>query len=187
MLRVAIALRGARPGDAMPDETFVAELHQQLAADAAPSEQANVRPMRMHRARAALVAVAAGLTLVGGTFAVTELSNPATVHQSATEVPHGDALRAATFETATGAVLGQIVVYHGHPSWVFMNVNVPHSNGSVKCELHLANGAVVAAGTVQLHDGNGQLSKSIRMDAGQVRGATLSDSSGAVLAAASFA
>jgi hypothetical protein len=57
----------------------------------------------------------------------------------------------------------------------------------VKCELHLANGEVVAAGTVQLHDGNGQLSKSIQMDAGQVRGATLSDSSGAVVASATFA
>ena len=187
MLRVAIALRAARPGDAMPDETFVAELHQQLADDAAPPEQTNVRPLKMHRSRAALVAVAAGLTLVGGTFAATELSTTTAVHQSATEVPHGQVLRTATFETHTGQVLGQIVVYHGHPSWVFMNVDVPQSNGTVKCELHLANGEVVAAGTVQLHDGNGQLSKSIQMDAGQVRGATLSDSSGAVVASATFA
>jgi hypothetical protein len=186
MLRVAIALRAARPGDGMPDETFVAELHQQLADDAAPSEQTNVRPLRMRRGRAVLVAVAAGLTLVGGTFALTEVSNTTAVHQSATEVPHGQVLRTATFETPTGQVLGQIVVYHGHPSWVFMNVDVPQSNGTVKCELRLANGDVVAAGTVQLHDGNGQLSKSIQMDAGQVRGATLSDSSGAVVASATF-
>jgi hypothetical protein len=186
MVRVAIALRAARPGDAMPDETFVAELHQQLANDAAPSEQTNVRPLRMRRGRAALVAVAAGLTLVGGTFALTEVSNPASVHQSATEAPHGRALRTATFETPAGQVLGQIVVYHGHPSWVFMNVDVPRSNETVKCELHLANGEVVAAGTVQLHNGTGQLSKSIQMDAGMVRGATLSDSSGAVVASATF-
>ena len=63
MLRVAIALRAARPGDSVPDETFVAELHQQLADDLSPSEQTNVRPLRMHRGRAALVAVAAGLAL----------------------------------------------------------------------------------------------------------------------------
>lgn len=187
MLRVAIALRAARPGDAMPDDTFVAELHQQLAEELSPAEQTNIRPLKMHRSRAALVSVAAGLALVGGTFAVTELSNPAGVQQSATAVPQGQALRTATFETPTGHVLGQIVVYHGHPSWVFMSVNVPQSNGSVKCELHLANGDVVAAGAVQLHDGNGQLSKSIRMDAGQVRGATLSDSSGAVVGSATFA
>ena len=68
-----------------------------------------------------------------------------------------------------------------------MNVDVPNSIGSVKCELHLANGEVVAAGTVQLHNGNGELSKSIQMDAGQVHGATLFDPSGAVVATASFA
>lgn len=186
MLRVAIALRAARPGDATPDETFVAELHEQLADDLSPSEQTNVHPLRMHRGRAALVAVAAGLALVGGTVAVTESSNRATVQQSATGVPQEQALRTATFEAPTGQVAGQIVLYHGHPSWVFMNVDVPHSNGTVKCELHLANGEIVAAGTVQLHNGSGQLSKNIGMDAGNARGATLYDASGVVVASAIF-
>jgi hypothetical protein len=186
MLRVAIALRAARPGDAIPDETFVAELREQLADDLVPSEQTNVRPLRMHRARTALVAVAAGLALVGGTVAVTETSHRATVQQSATAVPQEQALRTATFEAPTGQVAGQIVLYHGHPSWVYMNVDVPHSDGPVVCELHLANGEVVAAGTVQLHDGSGVFSQSIHMDAGKVRGATLYDPSGAVVASAIF-
>jgi hypothetical protein len=188
MLRVAIALRAARPGDSMPDEEFVAQLHDQLADTLSPSERTNIHPLRVHRARVALISVAAGLALVGGTAAVTEISNSPTVQQSATQVPHGNALRTATFETSTGQVLGQIVVYHGQPSWVYMNVNVPHSsNGTVECELHLANGEVVAAGTVSLHDGSGELSKSIHMDAGQVQGATLFDPSGAVVASATFA
>jgi hypothetical protein len=186
MLRVAIALRAARPGDAVPDETFVAELHEQLAEDLSPSESAKVHPIRMHRGRAALVAVAAGLALVGGTVAVTETSNKATVQQSATGVPHGQALRTATFEAPSGQVAGQIVLYHGHPSWVFMDVNLPHSNGPVVCQLHLANGDVVAAGTVQLHDGSGEFSQNIPMDAGMARGATLYDASGAVVASAIF-
>jgi hypothetical protein len=187
MLRVAIALRAERPGDAVPNEEYMAALHQQLAADrAGPPEHSNVRPL-VHRGRTALVAVAAGVALVGGTVAVTEVFNTASVQQSATGVPHGQAVRTATFETPTGAVLGQIVVYHGHPSWVFMNVDVAHSNGAVKCELHLADGTVVAAGTVQLQDGSGQFSKSIQMDTAQVRGATLFDPSGAVVASATFA
>jgi hypothetical protein len=37
MLRVAIALRAARPGDSMPDENFVSELHDQLAITLSPS------------------------------------------------------------------------------------------------------------------------------------------------------
>ena len=186
MIRVAIALRAARPGDAMPDETFVAELHQQLAEDLSPSEQTNVHPLRVHRARAALVAVAAGLALVGGTAAVTEIANTTTVQQSATAVPQGQTLRTASFQSPTGQNVGQIVLYHGHPSWVYMNVDLPQSNGPVKCELHLANGEVVAAGTVQLHDGSGEFSQSIHMDAGKARGATLYDSSGVVVASAIF-
>ena len=186
MLRVAIALRAARPGDSVPDENFVAELHEQLADNLSPSEQTNIRPLKMRRGRAALVAVAAGLALVGGTFAVAETTKRPTVQQSATAVPQGQALRTASFQSPTGQVVGQIVLYHGHPSWVYMNVDLPHSNGPVKCELHLANGEVVAAGTVQLHDGSGEFSQSIHMDAGKARGATLYDSSGAVVASAIF-
>ncbi len=185
MLRVAIALRAARPGDANPDENFVAELHKQLSDDLNPSET-NVHPLKRHRGRAAIVAVAAGLALVGGTVAVTETSNKATVQQSATAVPQRLAVHTASFQSPTGQVVGQIVLYHGHPSWVFMNVDLPHANGSVRCELHLANGEVVAAGTVQLHDGSGVFSQSIRMDAGTARGATLYDSSGVVVASAVF-
>jgi hypothetical protein len=67
-----------------------------------------------------------------------------------------------------------------------MKVDLPLSNGTVKCELHLANGEVVAAGTVQLRDGSGEFSQSIPMDAGMARGATLYDSSGVVVASAIF-
>jgi hypothetical protein len=186
MVRAAIALRAARPGDATPDENFVAELHEQLSDALSPSEQTNVRPLRMNRARTALVAVAAGLALVGGTAAVAEISNTPTAQQSATALPQQQALRTATFEAPSGQVAGQIVLYHGHPSWVYMNVDVPHSNGPVVCELHLANGEVVAAGTVQLKDGSGVFSQSIPMDAGKARGATLYDPSGAVVASAIF-
>jgi hypothetical protein len=186
MLRVAIALRAARPGDSVPDENFVAELHEQLADNLSPAEQTNIHPLRTHRGRAALVAVAAGLALIGGTVAVTETSNKATVQQSATAVPQRQALRTASFQSPTGQVVGQIVLYHGHPSWVYMNVDLPHSSGPVKCELHLANGEIVAAGTVQLHNGSGEFSQSIHMDAGNARGATLYDPSGAVVASAIF-
>jgi hypothetical protein len=186
MLRVAIALRAARPGDAVPEETFVAALHEQLAEDFSATEPSNVRPIKPHRGRAAIIAVAAGLALVGGTVALTETSNQPSAQQSATAVPQGQALRTATFEAPSGQVAGQIVVYAGHPSWVFMNVDVDHSDGPVKCELHLANGDVVAAGTVQLHNGSGVLAKTIPMHAGAVRGATLYDASGVVVASAIF-
>jgi hypothetical protein len=186
ILGAAIALRAERPGDATPDETFIASLHQELFNRSDEIHETTSRATRWHRGQTTLFGVAAALALLGGTVAVTEATQ-GTVQQSSTQVPQGQALRTATFEAATGQVMGQIVVYHGHPSWVFMNVEVPNASGAMVCELHLANGAVVAAGTVELHDGTGEITKAIRVDAGQLRTATLSNPSGEVLASATFA
>ena len=186
MVRVAIALRVARPGDAIPDLAFVAELHQRLADDLFPAEQTNVRPLNIHRGRSVLAGVAAGLALVGGTVALTETSNRAKVQWSTTGLPDGQSLRTASFQDATGQVAGEIAIYLGQPSWVFITVDVQQSSGPVKCELHLTNGKVVAAGAVHLRNGSGVLFRSIQMNTGGVRGATLYDSSGAEVASAIF-
>jgi hypothetical protein len=187
ILGTAIALRADRPGDARPDEAFVASLHQELFDRSNQINGTITHATRWRRGQTALFGVAAALALLGGTVAVTEATTQGTVQQSTTQVPQGQALRTATFEAATGQVMGQIVVFHGHPSWVFMNVEVPNANGAMICELHLANGAVVAAGTVELHNGKGEITKAIRVDAGQLRTATLSNPSGEVLASATFA
>jgi hypothetical protein len=187
VLRTAIELRAARPGDATPDDQFVSDLYQSLAEQADASPVANVHPLRMRRARTALVAAAASIALVGGTFAATESFSQAPVTHAAIGVPHGGALRTGTFETAKGEVLGQIVAYNGHPSWVYMNVGVSQSTGTVTCMLQLNNGSIVAAGTIEIHRGTGELSKSIPVDIHRLRGAQLFTSTGAVLASATFA
>lgn len=186
-LRMAIALRAARPGDAAPDEDFVAELHQELADQLESPTTTNVHPLRMRRARAALVAVAASVVLVGGTVAVTESISRTPTQTTATAVPHGSDVRTGTFETAGGQALGQIVAYRGKPSWVYMNVGLAESNGTVKCRLQLDDGSIVAAGNIQLHNGMGDLSKAIHVDIGQLRGAKLYTATGARLATATFA
>jgi hypothetical protein len=187
VLRTAITLRAARPGDATPDDQFVSDLYQSLAEQADSSPAANVHPLRMRRVRTALVAAAASVALVGGTFAATESLKQAPATTAAVGVPHGDALRTGTFETPNGEVLGQIVAYNGHPSWVYMNVGVSQSAGTVMCMLQLNNGSIVAAGTIEIHGGTGELSKSIPVDIHRLRGAQLFTSSGAVLASATFA
>jgi hypothetical protein len=188
VLRTAIELRAARPGDATPDEQFVSDLYQSLAEQADSSPATNVYPLRLRRARAALVAVAASVALVGGTYVATESFSQAPATQGiSVGVPHGDVLRTGTFETAKGEVLGQIVAYNGHPSWVYMNVGVSQSSGTVMCMLQLNDGSIVAAGTIQIHGGTGELSKSIPVDIHRLRGAQLFSSTGAVLASATFA
>jgi hypothetical protein len=187
VLRTAIELRAARPGDASPDEQFVSDLYQSLTEQADSSSTTNVHPLRRRRARTALVAVAASVALVGGTFAATESFDQSPANTAAVGVPHGDALRTGTFEAPNGEVLGQIVAYNGHPSWIYMNVGVSKSTGTVMCMLQLNDGSIVAAGTVEIHRGTGELSKSIPVDIHRLRGAQLFTSTGAVLASATFA
>jgi hypothetical protein len=188
MLRTAIALRAARPGEAAPSEAFVASLFERLSEEAKPETTPELRPAPTHRTRIALVAAAAAAAVVAGTAVVTNnLDHPGSTSATA-GVPQGSALRTGTFQTVSGKVLGQIVAYRGNPSWVFMNVDVPHYNGRVECMLQVDNGRTVAFGTFTVHGGVGQFSKAIgNVDIGHLRGAKLVTSTGSPVAAATFA
>lgn len=189
VLRMAISLRAARPGDAVPDERFVSDLYQQLADQAgSPSEAHAARPARVQRARAAVAAAAAAasIVLVAGTATVTEVLTGGAVTTAAVPVPHGQLMRTATFEAANGEALGQIVAYEGHPSWVFMNVRAANYDGRITCMLKSKGGSVVAVGAFEMHDGAGQFSRVIRVDVSQLRGARLVNNRGAVVASATF-
>jgi hypothetical protein len=140
----------------------------------------------MRRSRAVLAGVAASVALIGGTFAVTEVTqNPLT--PAAVPIPHRTDLRTGTFEAKDGSVLGQIVAYRGHPSWVFMNIGVRESKGTFLCKLQLNDGSIVSAGMIRINDGTGQLSKAIHANISRLRGAKLFSPSGVVVASATFA
>jgi hypothetical protein len=188
VLRTAIALRAARPGESAPTELFVEGLYERLSAQAKPETSTEHLPVPAHRARIALVAAAAAAVLVAGTTVATEnLHHPAATSATA-HVPQGSELRTGTFQTGAGQVLGQIVAYRGQPSWVFMNVDVPNYNGRIECMLQVDNGRTVAFGTFTVHGGIGQFSKAIgNVDVGHLRGAKLVTSTGSQVAAATFA
>jgi hypothetical protein len=185
ILRTAIALRAARPGDASPDEQFVSNLYEELATQASSPVVPIARPAKLHRRRTALAAVAAGVVLVGGTAVATEAFNQAV--PAAVQVPHGRALHTGTFETTDSRVMGQIVAYRGTPSWVFMNVDGSNYTGPIVCKLQVDNGSTVAVGAFELHRGMGEFSRTIHVDIGRLRGAKLVTSSGTIVASATFA
>ncbi len=187
VLRSAVELRAARPGDAEPTAAFTDGLFRQLSEQAKQrQERTQIRTAGRPRARTAWLVAAAAAVLVGGTAAATEaLTSPA---HSAVQVPQGGALRTGTFLTAGGQVLGQVVAYRGSPSWVFMQVDVPNYNGPIKCMLQVEDGSTVAFGTFTVKGGTGQFAKSIgSVDVGRLRGAKLVTSSGSSVAAATFA
>jgi hypothetical protein len=187
VLRTAIALRAARPGDAKPDEEFVSGLYEELASQARPQLGRNVRQVKFSRGRAVLVAAAASVVLVAGTAAATEALNQGRPAPVAVPAPHGQVLRTATFETPDHHAVGQIVAYRGNPSWVFMNVDVANYDGRIVCMLRSDRGSTVAAGAFELHDGVGQFSRTLRVDFGRLRGARLVTPGGSLVGSATFA
>jgi hypothetical protein len=146
VLRTAIELRAARPGQAAPDEEFVSRLFDELAE---------------------------------------AVDHPASTRAALPLTP-GQELRTGTFEDAANQNLGQIVVYGGNPSWVFMNVKGSSYDGPVTCRLQATNGSTVMTGSFDLHGGTGELAKTIRVNVGHLQGAQLVTSTGATLAAATF-
>ena len=187
VLRAAVELRAARPGDAEPTAAFTDGLFQMLVEQAKQrQEPTQIRTAGRPRARTALLVAAAAAVLVGGTAVATDvLTSPA---HSAVQVPQGSAMRTGTFLTPDGQVLGQIVAYRGSPSWVFMQVDVPTYNGPIKCMLQVDDGSTVAFGTFTVKDGTGQFSKNIgSVDVGHLRGAKLVTSTGSSVASATFA
>jgi hypothetical protein len=187
VLRTAIALRAARPGEAAPTDQFVEGLFQRLSEQAAPQTTPELRPASTRRVRAVLVAAAAAAVLVAGTAVVTERVHHSAATSAAAHVPQGSQLRTGTFQTTDGQALGQIVAYRGHPSWVFMNVTVPRYDGPIECMLQVEDGRTVAFGTFTVHAGVGQFSKALgEVDVGQLRGAKLVGSTGSAVAAATF-
>ena len=88
--------------------------------------------------------------------------------------------------TADGRPLGRTYAYGGNPSWVFMDVTASGLSGIYTCELHLADGATVPAGVVVVYHGTGDWAHTVKVQASQIRGATLVASTGATVATATF-
>jgi hypothetical protein len=185
ILRAAIDLRAARPGDAHPETEFVSGLYESLKGQVNISVVAITRPP--HRRRAGLVAAAAGLLLVGGTVAETETLSQREAVPAALGSPRITAIRTGTFESIQGRVAGQIVAYGGNPSWVVMNVDGSGYSGPVSCTLLVAGGSSVSTGVFTLHAGKGDWSNTIHIETGRLRGANLVTPSGAIVASATFA
>ena len=124
---------------------------------------------------------------MAGTAAATEAFNHGGPAPVAVPAPGGQVLRTATFETPNHRAVGQVVAYGGHPSWVFMDVDVAGYDGRVVCMLRDDRGTTVAAGAFELHDGVGQFSRTLRVDFARLRGARLVTPGGSLVGTATFA
>ena len=178
VIRAALLMRAARPGVETPRQDFVLELGRDLARRVDAADAGRTRGFSV-RTRL-LMGVAAAVSLIGGTAAVTTSFDHALV---AAKSP---AVRVATFKSGAGAPVGQIVAYRGSPSWVFMTVHNSGATGTVTCMISGRDGHVLATGAFVSHGGSGEWARTVSGDVGRFQDAIVVSPNGTTLATAHF-
>lgn len=103
-----------------------------------------------------------------------------------TIAPQAGAKRTATLMGARQHRIGQIAVYRGDPSWVFMNIEGSTYKGKAVCRIEADNGSTVASGTFEVDNGSGQFARAVRVDIKRLRSAEIITPLGTVVATALF-
>jgi hypothetical protein len=94
---------------------------------------------------------------------------------AATEVAH--------FRSGTRTV-GQVMVYVGHPTWLYMYVDDPAWQGELTCQVVMADGSTITLGHFWPSEGKGAWGATVSQPAGRLREAQLTGADGRVLASA---
>jgi hypothetical protein len=185
ILRAAITMRAARPGEGVPKMQFVDDLRKELAQQVPVATAPPGRRVASRRSRL-LVAAAAAVTVIGGTVAATTGLEHAMAAAPVPNAAYGHLLRMGTFQSKDGQTIGEIVAYRGNPAWVFMSIRATGFEGTVRCQIEMDNGQMGPTGTFMLQNGAGAWGRTIPVDVNRIRGATLVSSTGSTLATATF-
>lgn len=134
---------------------------------------------------AAAVAVAAAVGLVLGLGAQGgepgfRVDHPAAVHALGGRELSVAALRHGNQE------LGQVFVYAGRPSWVFMTVDTEARSQRLTCELQTKQGTTVVLGSFTTSSGYGSWGSTVSLDPTSIRGVQLVDADAHTVAAATL-
>ncbi|MGO9965351.1 MAG: hypothetical protein ACLPUG_18250 [Acidimicrobiales bacterium] len=87
---------------------------------------------------------------------------------------------------AAGRSIGNVTVYSGRSTWLFMSLDDGSWSGEASCEVRLAGGRTILLGTFWLDNGYGAWGVTLAPGTGRVRTASVL-SGGSVLASADFA
>jgi hypothetical protein len=95
-------------------------------------------------------------------------------------------LKSASLVSATHQEVGDVYVYSGTSSWVYMSIDMGSGNEVVTCEVVGENGQVSKVGSFQLAEGYGSWGSPNPGNLGTLSGARLVSADGTVLASATF-
>ena len=180
IIRAATELAAARPEGAEPRQEWMSQLQSELAEihgrSAGAADAPSGRPSR--RSRYPLLAVAAAALVAASAGITTTLE-----HQS-----HGPGARVRTVALHDGLNrgMGDLSIYSGRPSWVFLDVVDPGYSGPATCQLESGSGNVVLTGTFEVQQGHGDWARPVPIDPSVVRAARIVGPDGRTLASATF-
>jgi hypothetical protein len=95
-------------------------------------------------------------------------------------------LSSAALTSANHLTTGEIYVYNGTTRWLYMGVTTYAPNGTVICQVVGKDGHVTTVGSFRVKNGYGSWGSPVPAGTGQLAGARLISTNGAVLATASF-
>ena len=159
-----------QPGSALPGPA--------APATRRPAVGAGAPWTRRLLAAAAAIVVLAGVAVGGWGFGRSTAAHPAPAAQAA--------LSSAVFVTPGHHSAGEVFVYRGAPSWLYMSVDLPSGDGMVSCQLIGSNGKVTTVGSFQLANGYGAWGSPDPWTPSSIQGARLVAADGTVLAVASL-
>ena len=85
---------------------------------------------------------------------------------------------------SAGKAVGQVYVYAGNPTWLFMVINNSDWQGTLRCEVMEEDRGLIVLGRFWLSEGRGAWADSVYEPAGRLVQARVIDSAGKVLAVA---
>jgi hypothetical protein len=137
------------------------------------------RPGRMRRV---LATVAVGLAVIVAGLGGWRIGAGTAPAASTAAGP----LTSASLLSATHQDVGDIYVYSGRSTWLYMSVEIGSGNGAVTCQVVGKDGRVTKIGTFQLADGYGSWGSPDPGNTGPLSGARIVSADGTVLATATF-
>jgi hypothetical protein len=137
------------------------------------------RPGRMRRV---LAATAVGLAVIAAALGGWRIGVGTAPAASSAAGP----LKTASLLSATHQDVGDIFVYSGKSTWLYMSVDMGSGNEAVTCQVVGKDGRVTKIGSFQLADGYGSWGSPDPGNLGSLSGARIVSANGTVLATGTF-
>ena len=144
------------------------------------------RRRRLAAVAAVVMALVAGAAIGGFIFRDRD-SRLERAYVEALETLDGKYLAAGTLEDTDGTRVGQVFLYEGHVSWLFVAIDDPGVSGDFAIQVRREEGAPIVVPGLRIEGGKGSLGRTAPIELRRMRGLTVLDAVGRRAYVAEFA